>query len=108
MPWGIMKSVVLACAVVVAAAGAYAAVRPSPLVVDTAAPAEPHRVLGRVTVVLEARLTGQSVAAVVAPALAAEARLHYGRAAETVFLTETQLLPDGHTLAASGLAIDLD
>ena len=108
MPWGIMKSVVLACAVVVIAAGAFAAARPVPVVVATAAPAEPHRVLGRVGIVLETRLPGQSIAEAIAPALATEARIRYGRAAETVFVTEAELLPDGHSLSASGLAIELD
>ena len=82
--------------------------RPVPVVVATAAPAEPHRVLGRVGVVLETRLPGQSIAEAVAPALAAEARTRYGRAAETVFVTETRMLPDGHSLTATGLAIRLD
>lgn len=108
MPWGIMKSVVLACVVVVVAAGAFAAVRPAPVVVATAAPAEPHRVLGRVGIVLETRLPGQSIAEAIAPALATEAQIRYGRAAETVFVTEAELLPDGHSLSASGLAIELD
>lgn len=100
-----MKTVALACISAALAAGALAAARPAPVAVYDTPPMRAYQVLGPVSTTLDVRPLGQNAASATAPALVAEAKVHHGRAVEAVVVIETELMPNGRSLLARGLAV---